>query len=665
MIGAGLLATALFYPGSAVSAAFSPPAEYALLSLLVFSRLLMFPVVAFGIGGAPWGEGDGGARQPLGDARLLAPRQDCPRPPKARDVPAPSARPLGVPDRKRGPRSSLPRATNARSWLLRASFLLSSYRQEKGRRDAGGKLPNLEPAGGFARAPDVPPTFRGADGGAGRADREAAARLRRCILPFARSQGYKNSVPTLIPDQPTTPERPNGSDYRSLPESFRSVAVPPHGGSWVKRLLAFAGPGFLVSVGYMDPGNWGTDLAGGSKFGYALLWVILASNFMAQFLQILCARLGLATGKDLAMACRDYYKKPAAIALWLLCELAIVACDLAEVIGSAVALNLLFKIPLQWGVLITGFDVLLLLGFMRFGFRKIEAIIITLVATIAGCFLFEMFLAKPDWGGVARGTFLPTMPGKEAFFISLGILGATVMPHNLYLHSSIVQTRRTEHGPKSLKDAIRFNTIDTVVALSFAFFVNAAILILAAAAFRSSGVVVEELQQGHELLGTLLGGASATVFAVALLAAGQSSTITGTLAGQIVMEGFLKIRIAPWLRRLITRSLAIVPAFFIIGANGGRGTVDLLVLSQVVLSMQLPFAIFPLVMVTSDRRRMGEFTNARWATVVGYLLCVVIGGLNVYLLYETVNGWLVTAIIAAMALFGAWVHWVYKEKAPA
>ena len=458
-----------------------------------------------------------------------------------------------------------------------------------------------------------------------------------------------------------SPNPPADSATRSLPDVFESVGVPRNG-SWFRRLLAFAGPGFLVSVGYMDPGNWGTDLAGGSKFGYALLWTILASNFMAQFLQVLCARLGLVTGKDLAMACRDYYKKPAAIALWLLCELAIVACDLAEVVGSAVALQLLFRIPLKWGVLITGLDVLLLLGFMRFGFRKIEAIIITLVATVAGCFLFEMLLAKPDWGLAARGTFIPSMPNKEAFFVSLGILGATVMPHNLYLHSSIVQTRKKEHGAKSLKDAIRFNTIDTIFALSFAFFVNAAILILAAAAFRGTGQVVEELEQGHQLLTTLLGGASATVFAVALLAAGQSSTITGTLAGQIVMEGFLRIKIKPWLRRLITRGLAIVPAFFIIRASGGKGTVDLLVLSQVVLSMQLPFAIFPLIMVTSDRTRMGEFVNKPWAKWLGYLLCVVIGGLNVYLLYETVNGWLVTGAIALMALFGLWVQFVYREK---
>ena len=454
---------------------------------------------------------------------------------------------------------------------------------------------------------------------------------------------------------------PPDSVFRSLPESFRSVNVP-EGASWIKRLLAFAGPGFLVSVGYMDPGNWGTDLAGGSKFGYALLWTILASNFMAQFLQVLCARLGLVTGKDLAMACRDYYKKPAAVALWLLCELAIVACDLAEVVGSAVALQLLFKIPLEWGVLITGFDVLLLLAFMKFGFRKIEAVIITLVATVAGCFLFEMFLAKPDWTAAARGTFIPSMPNKEAFFVSLGILGATVMPHNLYLHSSIVQTRKTGHGEKNLREAIKFNTIDTIFALSFAFFVNAAILILAAAAFRGTGQVVEELEQGHQLLTALLGGASATVFAVALLAAGQSSTITGTLAGQIVMEGFLRIKIKPWLRRLITRSLAILPAFFIIKASGGKGTVDLLVLSQVVLSMQLPFAIFPLVMVTSDRKRMGDFVNKPWAKWLGYALCFVIGGLNVYLLYETVNPLLVTAIIGAMALFGLWVQYVYKER---
>ncbi|MBS1715170.1 MAG: Nramp family divalent metal transporter [Armatimonadetes bacterium] len=452
-----------------------------------------------------------------------------------------------------------------------------------------------------------------------------------------------------------------GNGFRSLPEVFRSVAVPKNG-SWLRRFLAFAGPGFLVSVGYMDPGNWGTDLKGGSLFGYALLWVIFVSNIAAQFLQILCARMGLVTGKDLAMACRDYYKKPAAMALWLLCEIAIVACDLAEVVGSAVALNLLFQIPLAWGVLITGFDVLLLLAFMKLGFRKIEAIVLTLVATVFACFAYEIVLAKPDWGLVAKGTFVPTMPNTEALLVSLGILGATVMPHNLYLHSSIVQTRRTGEGKEGLREAIKFNTIDTVVALSFAFFVNAAILILAASVFSGSRTGVTELQQGHELLRTALGGASATVFAVALLASGQSSTITGTLAGQIVMEGFLKIRIAPWLRRMITRLLAIVPAIVLIQLSGGKDTVQLLVLSQVVLSMQLPFAIFPLVMVTSDKRRMGEFVNKPWVKWLGYGVCTAIGGLNVYLLVETIGPVWVGVIGAVMALFAAYVMFVYKGR---
>lgn len=447
---------------------------------------------------------------------------------------------------------------------------------------------------------------------------------------------------------------------RSLHEVHQSVHVP--GGHWIRRFLAFAGPGFLVSVGYMDPGNWGTDLAGGSRYGYALLWVIFASNLMAQFLQILCARLGLVTNKDLAMACRDYYKKPAAIALWLLCELAIIACDLAEVIGSAVALNLLFGLKLEWGVLVTGLDVLVLLGLMKFGFRKIEAIIFTLVATIFGCFIFEMFASNPNWSEALKGTFVPSMPSAQAFTISLGILGATVMPHNLYLHSSIVQTRRMGEGEEGLSESIKFNTIDTIVALSFAFFVNAAILIVAAAVFFKSGTVVEELQQGHTLLNSVLGGASATVFAVALLAAGQSSTITGTLAGQIVMEGFLHIRIKPWIRRLITRSLAVVPAFIIIHASGGKDTVNLLVISQVVLSMQLPFAIFPLMMITSDKTKMGKFANPLWSKIVGFTLCFLIGGLNIYLLYQTLGLSWVVLIASVATAFAAWVHFGYKEK---
>jgi manganese transport protein len=417
----------------------------------------------------------------------------------------------------------------------------------------------------------------------------------------------------------------------------------------------------------MDPGNWATDLAGGSKFGYALLWVILASNLMAMLLQTLCARLGLVTGRDLAQACRDYYKKPAAIALWLLCEIAIIACDLAEVIGSAVALQLLFGIPLIAGVLITGLDVLLILALGHFGFRKLEAVVITLVATVAGCFALEMFLARPDWGGVARGLFTPGFPEPfsgegGSLLIALGILGATVMPHNLYLHSSVVQTRANDRSPAGLRQAIRYNTLDTIIALGAAFFVNAAILILAAAAFHRSGTIVDELEQAHRLLNPLLGGAAATAFAVALLASGQSSTITGTLAGQIVMEGFLRIRIAPWLRRLITRGLAIIPAIILITMSGGKNTVQLLILSQVVLSMQLSFAIFPLLMFTSDRNRMGDFVNPLWLKIAGYTVCTVIAGLNLKLLWDTIGpAWFSTAVLVVLA-FTAYVMFVYKEK---
>ena len=448
----------------------------------------------------------------------------------------------------------------------------------------------------------------------------------------------------------------------SLPEAFRSVTVPKTASSW-RRLLAFAGPGYLVSVGYMDPGNWGTDIAGGAKYGYQLLWVILASNLMAILLQTLCARLGLVTGKDLAQACRDYYKKPAAIALWLLCEVAIIACDLAEVIGSAIALKLLLHIPLLWGVLITGLDVLLLLGLMRFGFRKIEALVITLVGTIALCFALQLFYAHPDWGGIGRGLVTPQLPDKEALFIALGILGATVMPHNLYLHSSIVQTRAYEKTPAGLRHALRSATVDTVVALGMAFFVNAAILVVAAAAFHTVGKFeVEGLEDAHVLLSPLLGGAAATAFAIALLASGQSSTITGTLAGQIVMEGFLNLRIAPWQRRLITRALAIIPAMILIGASGGKNTVHLLTLSQVVLSMQLSFAIFPLLAFTSDKRRMGEYANPLWLKLTGLVVCLLIAGLNIKYLADSQG--LVPVLIGAalMAAFAAWVQWGYKGK---
>ncbi|WP_353205256.1 Nramp family divalent metal transporter [Sphingomonas sp.] len=474
----------------------------------------------------------------------------------------------------------------------------------------------------------------------------------------------------------TTPERPTQSRFfrrsdeadfaHPLPEAYRTLKVWETGDAarprW-RQWLGFAGPGFMVSVGYMDPGNWGTDLAGGSQFGYALLWVILASNLMAIFLQILCARLGIVTGRDLAQSCRDYYPKPVAIALWLLCEVAIIACDLAEVVGSAVALNLLMGIPLVWGVIVTGLDVLLLLLLINLGFRKIEAVVIALVTTIAACFAYTIHLAKPDWSAVALGAITPDIPNTAALLVSLGILGATVMPHNLYLHSSIVQTRAFGKGKRDVKAALAFNTVDTVLALGAAFFVNAAILVLAAAVFWRSGVVVDDLRQAHELLRPALGGVAATAFAVALLASGQSSTITGTLAGQIVMEGFLRIRIAPWLRRLVTRGLAIVPALVVISATGGKDTVELLVISQVVLSMQLPFAIFPLMMVTSSRQRMGDYANPWWVKLLGYAICSVIAGLNVYLLWQTIGPVWVCAIAGVMLGFAGWVRFGWRGTA--
>jgi manganese transport protein len=452
----------------------------------------------------------------------------------------------------------------------------------------------------------------------------------------------------------------------SLPEAHRSIPVWTEGRAakpWWRRMLAFSGPGFLVAVGYMDPGNWGTDLAGGSQFGYALLWVILVSNLMAIFLQVLCARLGLVTGKDLAQACRDAYSRPTSIALWLLCEIAIIACDLAELVGAAVALNLLFGIPLVWGVVITGFDVLILLMLVNVGFRWLEAIVIALVATIGACFAYSIVLAQPDWAAVATGALVPSLPGGGALLISLGILGATVMPHNLYLHSSIVQTRAHGRGPADLKAAIGHNTVDTVVALGSAFFVNAAILVLAASVFWKAGIQVDDLRQAHELLKPAMGGAAATAFAVALLCSGQSSTITGTLAGQIVMEGFLRIRIKPWIRRLITRSLAIIPALMIVSATGGRDTVQMLVVSQVVLSMQLPFAIFPLMMLTSDKARMGAFANGRGVQVVGYAICAIIAALNVYLLWNVVGPLWLGVLGAVMAGFAAWVRFGYRPRA--
>lgn len=431
-------------------------------------------------------------------------------------------------------------------------------------------------------------------------------------------------------------------ELRSLSEVHRSLVVPPTA-SFVRKLLAFAGPGFLVAVGYMDPGNWATDLAGGSKYNYSLLTVIMMSNLMAILLQALSLKLGIVTGRDLAQACRDHFSRPVSFALWVICELAIAACDLAEVIGSAIALNLLFGIPLLVGVCITALDVLVVLFLQNKGFRYIEALVITLIAVIGGCFAWELLASRPDVVGIAKG-FLPspqivTDPGM--LYIAIGILGATVMPHNLYLHSSIVQTRRYETNPAGKRDAIKFATIDSTLALMFALFINAAILIVSAATFYTRGRNdVAEIQEAYKLLSPLLGvtGAS-TLFALALLASGQNSTLTGTLAGQIVMEGFLNIRLRPWLRRLITRLIAIIPAIAVTSISGEKGTTNLLVLSQVILSLQLSFAVFPLVMFTSDKLKMGEFVNRPWVKYLAWFVAMVIALLNAWLLFQTFRGW--------------------------
>jgi manganese transport protein len=427
----------------------------------------------------------------------------------------------------------------------------------------------------------------------------------------------------------------------SLQEVYKTIHVPQKG-SFLRKLLAFIGPGYLVAVGYMDPGNWATDLAGGSSFQYSLLSVILISNLMAILLQALSARLGIATGRDLAQACRDHYSKPVVISLWLLCELAIAACDLAEVIGSAIALQLLFHIPLIYGVLITALDVLLLLLLQKKGFRYIEAIVISLITMIMICFGFELFLAKPNMGEVMHG-FVPStqlITNPQMLYVGLGILGATVMPHNLYLHSSIVQTRQYDETSADKRSAITFATIDSTVALMLALFVNAAILILSAATFHSTGHTdVAEIQDAYQLLNPLLGsGIASVMFAVALLASGQNSTLTGTLAGQIVMEGFLNIRLKPWLRRLITRLIAIVPAVIVIGLYGEQGTTSLLILSQVILSLQLSFAVIPLVQFTSDKSKMGEFVSPRWLQFLAWTVAFIIAVLNAYLLYGTIFG---------------------------
>ncbi|OCT11967.1 divalent metal cation transporter [Paenibacillus pectinilyticus] len=441
------------------------------------------------------------------------------------------------------------------------------------------------------------------------------------------------------PDQDPTGWKKNSS-MPSLPEVHHSMKVPKKAG-FFRKLLAFVGPGYLVAVGYMDPGNWATDLAGGSQFGYTLLSVILISNLMAILLQALAGRLGIVTGRDLAQACRDHYSKPVSFGLWILCELAIAACDLAEVIGAAIALQLLFGIPLIYGVILTSLDVLLVLLLQKKGFRYIEAMVISLIVVIMVCFIMELIFSRPEFAAVAAG-FIPRaeiVTNPAMLYIALGILGATVMPHNLYLHSSIVQTRKIEPTIQAKKEAIKFSTIDSTVALMLALFVNAAILILSAAAFHSAGKEVAEIQDAYHLLGPMLGtGAASILFAVALLASGQNSTLTGTLAGQIVMEGFLNIRLTPWLRRLITRLIAIVPAVIVIGMYGESGATDLLILSQVILSLQLSFAVIPLVTFTSDRKKMGELVTPKWMAILSWFVAIVIAGLNVYLLYSTFFG---------------------------
>ena len=440
-------------------------------------------------------------------------------------------------------------------------------------------------------------------------------------------------------DKPRIPRpawrRERGSP--SLQGVHGSIPIPRTLSFW-KKLLAFSGPGYLVAVGYMDPGNWATDLAGGSAFGYQLLSVILLSNLMAILLQSLCARLGIVTGRDLAQACRDHYSRPVAFTLWILCEIAICACDLAEVIGSAIALNLLFRIPLVIGVCITALDVLAVMYLQNKGFRYVEALVITLIVLIGGCFMAEIVFARPAVRELLGG-FIPTpeiVTNPSMLYLAIGILGATVMPHNLYLHSSIVQTRKYEQTAEGKREAIRFATIDATVALMFALFINAAILIVSAATFHTRGQHdIAEIQQAHQLLsGTLGVTVASAVFAIALLASGQNSTLTGTLAGQIVMEGFLEIRLRPWLRRLITRLIAIIPAVIATIVYGESGTARLLVFSQVVLSLQLSFAVIPLIIFTGSRAKMGEFVIAGWVKWLAWLTASIIVALNLKYLFD-------------------------------
>jgi len=442
------------------------------------------------------------------------------------------------------------------------------------------------------------------------------------------------------------------SQHRSLEGVHGTVQVPHHEAGFWKQWRAFVGPAILVSVGYMDPGNWGTDLQAGAQYRYRLLWVVALASFMAVFMQIISARLGVVTGKDLAQACRDWYPRWTRWPNWLLCELAIAATDLAEVLGAAVALNLLFGIPLLWAVIITGLDVLLLLALQRYGMRTIEAVVVVLVATITGCYFMELFVlpqTRPSFVEMGEALLSPTLREAGMLYVAIGIIGATVMPHNLYLHSALVQSRQLQKDDDSVKRAIQFNTLDSVVALSIAFFVNAAILVLAAIVFYGKESVVvaggglvhfsadsDWIQVAYLTLAPLLGTALAsTLFAVALLAAGQSSTITGTLAGQVVMEGFLHWRILPWVRRLITRGVAIIPAVLIIGVRGDSSVTDLLMLSQVVLALQLPFAMFPLLHFTSSRKRMGKWKIGGFLLVISWTSAILITAMDIYGLPES------------------------------
>jgi manganese transport protein len=430
------------------------------------------------------------------------------------------------------------------------------------------------------------------------------------------------------------------ANEKSLSEVHSTVAIPETRG-FLRRLLAFAGPAYLVSVGYMDPGNWATDIAAGSRYGYSLVWVLLMSNAMAVLLQSLSARLGLVSGRDLAQACRDRYPAPVNVALWILCEVAIAATDLAEVLGSAIGLQLLFGIPLIYGVLITAVDTFLILFLHQAGIRKMEAFILVLVGTIGGCFLVEIVITRPDLPGIARG-ILPTLPDSDALYFAIGILGATVMPHNLYLHSALVQSRKVVKTARGIHQSLKFNLIDSVFALNMALFINAAILIMAAAVFHRAGYFdVAEIQDAHRLLAPLVGTTLAPfLFAIALICAGQSSTITGTLAGQIVMEGFVNIRLRPWLRRLVTRAMAIVPAVAVILWRGEGATGELLVFSQVVLSLQLSFAVIPLIHMVSDRVFMGAFAIRTWVKGLAWTAAGIIAALNIKLVAGEVAGWL-------------------------